>query len=363
MAGKATPDSALYETIHSQPEAMQAVMEGATEELSAASEVLSTAKRVFLVGTGTSFHAAVVGEHLLRAVGIDAHATTNFDFVNYGRDIGPDDAVVAISHRGGKLYGRLAIERAIENSAPVIGVTRLGSPMQGPTVLIPTVENERSATHTTSYTSALMALALLALRLEGQSSIRTGELRSPVERLPDHVAGLLAREDEVRLVAESLAARGRLVVVGAGPNAVTAREGALKIKESSYLVAEGFELETMLHGGLQAIEAGDVAAVVAAEGPALERAANLVAALRIIGARIFLIIDQNATGRFPTDEIKAEGGTVFSYPSVPEQLSPALAVVPLQLLAAFTAEARGTNPDHFRAEDHPHRQASESYIL
>lgn len=363
MKVKATPDSALYETIHSQPGAMRSVMEVADEELSTASEMLLTARRVFLVGTGTSAHAAVVGEHLLRAVGIDAHATTNFDFVNYGRGIGTDDAVVAISHRGGKLYGRLAIERAIESSTPVVGITRLGSPMQGAEVLIPTVENERSATHTASYTSALMVLALLAFRLEEQSGIRPGELQGAVERLPDHVASLLAREDEVRPVAEALAARGRLVVTGAGPNAATACEGALKIKESSYLVAEGFDLETMLHGGLQAIEAGDVAAVVAAKGPASDRAADLVGALRIIGARIFLIGDEKATHEFPTDEIKAEGGTVFSYPHVPEPLSPALAVVPLQLLATFTAEARGTNPDLFRANELPYKQANESYTL
>lgn len=363
MASKAAPDSALYETIHSQPEAMRALMEGAVDELSAAGEVLLSARRVFLVGTGTSFHAAVVGEHLLRAVGIDAHVTTNFDFVNYGREIGPDDAVVAISHRGGKLYGRLAIERAVTAGSPVVGITRLDSPMEGAEARIPTVENERSATHTASYTSALMALALLALRIEEQSGTRSGELRAAVKRLPDRVANLFAQEDEVRPIADALASCGRLVLAGAGPNAATAREGALKVKESSYLVAEGFELETMLHGGLQAVERGDVAAVVAAEGPALARAADLVGALRIIGARIFLITDERMVGRFPTEEIKVEGGVVFPYPAVPEPVSPALAVVPLQLLAAFTAEARGTDPDHFRAQDPPYKQANESYTL
>lgn len=363
MERETKPDSTLYQTIHSQPETTRLVIEGTIEEVRRAGEILLAARRVLLVGTGTSSHAAVVGEHLLRMAGIDARATTNFDFVNYGTEVKPEDAVVAISHRGGKRYGRLAIERALKAGAKVVGITRKDSPTKGLQVKIPTIENEVSATHTASYTSAIAVLALLAVRVGNQRGTDMKALQDAVRRLSAAMSKILDEEEEVWPVAERLAEKGRLILVGAGPNAVTAREGALKVKESSYLVAEGFELETSLHGGLQAVEAGDVATVVAADGPSLERLEDLVGALRIIGARIFLVCDERVASRFPVEGVIREGGAFSIYPAVPEQLSPALAVIPLQLLAAFTAQLRGTNADSFRRDDPTYRRAIESYEL
>lgn len=355
--------SALYRTIRAQPRAVRALVEGtAAEEIERAAEVLLESRRVFLIGTGTSGHAAVVGEHLLRSMGADAYATTNFEFVNYGRAVGPEDAVVAISHRGGKRYGRLAVERALAAGSRVVGVTGKGSPMEGPEVIVPTVEDEVSSTHTASYTTALTVLALLAARFGEGVGADASELQGAVKKLPDAITDLLEKEEEVRPVSSALAHRGRVVLVGAGPNAVTAREGALKIKESSYLVAEGFELETALHGGLQSVERGDVTVVIAAEGPAFGRTLDLLGALSIIGARPFVVADERVADRSPGFGASPDG-TVVTYPAVPEPLSPALAVIPLQLLASQTAGLRGANPDSFRADDPVYRRANESYEL
>lgn len=357
------PESALYETIRSQPGALRAIIDNTSNEIVAASGAVLASGKVLLLGTGTSYHAAVVGEHLLRMAGVDAYAATNFEFVNYGRGVGPDDAVITISHKGSKLYGRRAIGLAMEAGARVIGITRHDSPMEGAEIRISTVEIERSATHTVSYTSALTVLALLATKVGEKTGARVGGLEGAVVSLPDHLAFLLEREEEAMPTAEKLASRGRFVLAGAGPNCVTAKEGALKVKESSYLVAEGFELETILHGGLQAVEAGDVAAVIAADGPALKRTADLVRALMTIGAHVFLVADERTVGRLPVAEIRHREGTVFPFPAVPEQLSPALAVVPLQILAAFTAALRATDADSFRKDEPVYKQAVEGYEL
>jgi glutamine---fructose-6-phosphate transaminase (isomerizing) len=148
-------------------------------------------------------------------------------------------------------------------------------------------------------------------------------------------------------------------LLGAGPNAVTAREGALKVKESSYLVAEGLELETALHGALPAVEPGDVAVVIAAHGPALQRTRDAIHALALIGTRPLVICDERVASQGFADA----GLTVIPFAAVPEPLSPLLAVVPLQLLAALTAELRGTDPDSFRNDDPIHQRAHASYSL
>lgn len=358
MTAGSAPRSALYETIHSQPAVLRDVLSRTDGQAAQAAALLAGARRVFLAGTGTSSHAAVVGEHLLRLAGADAYATTNFDFVTYPRPIGPDDALIAISHRGSKTYGKLAIERARAAGGPVIGLSGLNSPMEGPAVVIGTAPNERSATHTASYTGNLAALAMIAAYLGERNGADVSALRTALPDLPAAVEDLLARQDEVRPVAERLAARGRMVLAGAGPNAVTAREGALKVKESSYLTAEGFELETLLHGGLQATAAGDVAVLILAHGPARERLADAARALSMLGTYLFIVADERYAR---ASDLHAN--TIMTYRAVPEPLSPLLAAVPLQLLAAFTAEARGTNADSFRADDPVFKAVNESYKL
>jgi glucosamine--fructose-6-phosphate aminotransferase (isomerizing) len=357
----AAPTSELYRTIHTQPDVIQAVLDNSRVPAQEAARVLANARCVFLTGTGTSSHAAVVGEHLLRSVGLDAYATTNFDFVTYPRPIEPDDAVIAISHRGSKRYGQQAIERSQTAGAKVIGITGQGSPMRGPAVVIHTTPQESSSTHTASYTGNLAALALIAVYIGEHAGRDVSELSAALSGLPSGVASLLAREADVSAAAHTLATRGRLVLLGAGPNAVTAREGALKVKESSFLVAEGFELETCLHGGLQAVEAGDLAAVIVAYGPALSRTLDAINALRLIGANLLLVADQRVVAELPTSRRGSD--TLVAFDPVPEVLSPLLAAVPLQLLAAYTAQLRGTNADSFRADDPVYKRANESYRL
>jgi glucosamine--fructose-6-phosphate aminotransferase (isomerizing) len=363
MTAPSTPQSALYRTIHGQPDVARDVLANQSDAAEAAARVLGGARRIFLAGTGTSSHAAIVGEHLFRLAGADAYSTTHFDFVTYPRPLSAADALIAISHRGSKRYGTQAIERALAAGGPVIGVTGKESPMHGPAIILRTAPQEVSATHTASYTGNLIALAMLARDLGDQLGSQVDALSGTLDRMPDLLDGMLGAEQAVRPVAEALAARGRLILAGAGPNAATAREGALKVKESSYLVAEGFELETALHGGLQAVQAGDIAVVIAAHGPALARTCDAARALGLIGARLLLVADERAVPDLRAATQEAVTVDLITFPPVPEPLSPLLAVVPLQLLAAFTADLRGTNADSFRADDPVYKRANESYGL
>ena len=355
--------SDLYRTIHAQPAVLRDVLGRCAPLAERAAGVLTGRRRVFVTGTGTSHHAALVGQYLLRGAGANAWALTHQDFALYPPPLATEDALITISHRGSKRYGMASLQRAQQAGMPVVGLTGVDSPMTGPVVVLPTAPQERSSTHTASYTGNLAALALIATRMDPQGPTGPGSVAGALPTFPGLVETLLAREAEILPVAERLASRGRVVFAGAGPNFPTAREGALKVKESSYLVSEGFELETLLHGGLQALQAGDLAVLVAPQGPALDRWGDALRALALLRATPWLVGDRAALDAVEEFAGHPEGTLRFELPPVPEVLSPLLAAVPLQLLACFTAERRGTNPDSFREDDPVFARISSSYRL
>ncbi|QIN85305.1 SIS domain-containing protein [Rubrobacter tropicus] len=307
----------------------------------------ASCRRLFIVGIGTSHHAALVGEHLSRAYGggVDTRAAHSFDFALYGPELGPDDCVVAVSHRGTKRYTALALNRARDAGCKTALITGEGD-AQTPEVdfLFRTVAQERSAAHTVSYTGAVAVLALLAGRLGGH---RTGAETLGVGVLEDEIPAALRMalgvEDGVTDLARKHLGRRRIWLVGAGPNAVTAAEIALKIKETSYLQAEGLPTETMLHGPFQCVEADDLFVLIAPEGPARKRTLEIADLAEDVGAAVIVVDD--GSGDVPA------GAARLTVPPVPEPFSALTCLVPLQLFSYHLALARGTNPDSFRAED------------
>jgi len=136
----------LYRSIHTQPQAVRELLAD-WDGPNRAAEKLSRTGRVLLAGIGTSFHAATVGEYLLRFAGADAWAVRSFEFVHYPRPLRPDDGVIVISHRGSKLHGTLALQRAVESGVITVGITGKNSKMQDADITIETVEQDPSSTH------------------------------------------------------------------------------------------------------------------------------------------------------------------------------------------------------------------------
>src|SRR5436190_16315079 len=167
---------------------------------SKAAEKLSQARRIFVSGIGTSFHAATVGEYFLRYVGSDAWAVRSFEFVHYPRPLRSDDGVIVVSHRGSKLHGIGALQRAVESGVVTLGITGKNSKMQGADVIIETVEQDPSSTHSISYLGALVRLAQIAVRLAALKG-RDKEakyLEQGLGQVPGLMENILAREGEVR---------------------------------------------------------------------------------------------------------------------------------------------------------------------
>ena len=338
----------MHEAILAQPEAFVRAVERNEDAVDEFASRIASCERVFLAGIGTSHHATLVGEHLMRAYGggPDVRAVHSFDFALYGPELRPEDCLVAVSHRGAKRYTALALERASEMGCPTALITGEGGGGEGRAgAVFRTVEQEKSSAHTVSHASAVAVLALLA---GGLGHYRTGSTTLPDELLRERIAEALrtalGTEEEVEALAREHVGRRRVWLLGGGPSAITATETALKIKETSYLQAEGMPTETMLHGPFQCVESDDLFILIAPSGAARERTLEVAELVEEVGAPYVIVGDE-------TTEVRPGVAGVVRAPEVPEPCSALSCLVPLQLFSYHLALARGTNPDSFRVDD------------
>ncbi len=298
--------TAMRETMNGQPAALQRVFEDVGPVPAVANRLRG--RRVMLVGTGTSYHAAQQGAWLLRLAGLEAWAVSASDSVGGGPAPEPHDALVLLSHRGTKKHTSEALRRARERGVTTVVISRMGNPDAD----LDTVPEETSSAFTASHLCALLRLGQLAC-----------ELGAPLDRLsdvPDAVAAELAGGGT------GVTPPGRLMeFVGGGINAWTAAEGALKTRETSYIACAGGECEQFLHGPSVALGAEDTLICLDGDVRHPNRLDDVVAV------------------------VAAQGSTIhrFARPDLGEPLSifPLTAVV--QKIAVEAAEARGANPDSF----------------
>lgn len=300
--------SALAETIAGQGEVLREALE---VDLQVAIGELEGAARVWLVGTGTSEHAAQLGALMLATAGVDARPTSSAAFCSRVGEVRAEDAMIVISHTTETAFARQARELARAAGARLVSVTATG---KGWPEALEVARPERSETYTASYLAALLTLARLAVAL-GSTELGEADLAAMPDLVDAAAAAEVARFDPPPRLA---------VVFGAGPNAVTAREGALKLREAARVPAEGFESEYLLHGSAQLLGPDDLMLAVDPRGDE----SGLSSALLRAGA--------------------AAGCTVGGFVA-PDGVHPLLAQLPmtvrLQALAASWADGRGTDPD------------------
>jgi glucosamine--fructose-6-phosphate aminotransferase (isomerizing) len=265
-------------------------------------------RRVWLCGTGTSWHAANHGMWLLRAAGVDAHATQAADAVQGLPLAGENDGVVLLSHTGAKRDANTVLERARETGMPCVVIGARGR--DG--IDLSTSERERSSAYTASHLGALARLAQIATALGAE----LGDLDS----VPDAVLAQLDGPGPGVAPPERL-----LEYVGAGANQWTAAEGALKVRETARVAAEGLSAEQLLHGPLVALGERDALVVLDGGGPAAERLADVARLAEHDGARVHRIFA----------------------PELGEPLSVFPLTVAVQRIALEAAGTLGTDPDAF----------------
>jgi glutamine---fructose-6-phosphate transaminase (isomerizing) len=340
----------MYRHIMDQPEAIRHAVTENRAQIDQVAGVISGAERLFLVGIGTSYHAAQIIEHAMREYGggIRAYPVHSFDFALYGPELTRNDCVIIISHKGTKSYSVRALEKARAAGATTVLVTGIGLEGKPADVdhVIETVPLEQSATYTISYTGALSAMMLLAERIGHHRTNQNAVEQIFFEQeLPAVVEAGTRFDDEMKEWASQAVDARRIWLTGGGPSAVTAQEIALKIKEASYLQAEGIHVEQFLHGALQNVEPEDLFIIIAPEGASQSRVFEFVEAVKEIGVPYRLVSDGSA------GQIRDGAAGSIDVPSVPEPFTSISCLVPLQLFAYHLALAAGTHPDTFRLDD------------
>ncbi|HEV8308473.1 MAG TPA: SIS domain-containing protein [Methylomirabilota bacterium] len=339
-----TTESAMYQTMHRQSDDLRRLLATGWAPAEDAAARLAGAERVFVVGIGTSYHAALVGAWLFRAAGCDARAVLSFDFALYPEAVPlrRTDAVVVMAHTGVKRFSAEAMQKASAAGATVLSIGSLTAEHPGSQLVLRTVEREKSAAFTASHLAAMTVLAQVATTLGERRGVPgVAGFRDALGRLPDQVAEVLAREAEVLPVAREAVHR-RVYAAGGGPNEATATEAVIKVREAAQGQIDALALEQFLHGPIVSVNAGDLAILVSVPGRAAERVAQIAATLDAIGARLWLV--GQGFEQVPD-------AMVFSLPEVPELLSPLLAVVPVQILAYHMAVLKRIDPDRFRRDD------------
>jgi len=340
----------MHDAIYAQPGAIRLVARNNAGALKAVATGLKSMERVLLSGIGTSWHACLVGELLLSRTGGLGHrvrAFHSFEFKNYWPDPDPKTGVIVVSHRGTKRFSLEALQKTKAGGGIGIAITGAGSGegLKIADYVLTTVEQESSAAHTISYTTALAILAALAVELGGQE-----EIAGALEAIPDQMAVLLGQESWEEL-AKRFLDRRRYYFIGGGPNTATAYEAALKMNEANYATTVGMNCEQVLHGPWAAMEAGDLVWLIAPPGPSYERCLVLARAAREVGSPVVGIVEEGDA------ELSALCAETITLPRIPELLTPILAVIPLQLFTYHLALARGTNPDTMRGHESAHGRA------
>jgi glutamine---fructose-6-phosphate transaminase (isomerizing) len=348
----------MYDAILAQPDAIERVLFLEEDAVDGLAEALRGAERLHIVGIGTSWHAALVGEHLLRTVGgrSDVRAWNSFEFCLQGPSLGAEDAVILLSHRGTKRYSMEALIAARAAGVQTAIITGIDSAIsEGEAAhVVRTSTMERSAAFTVSHTTALTVLAMLAVRLGGEPA---EGLRPAVAQLYVLADWAVATEVRVRALARELKDTRWFAIAGSGANVATAYEGALKLNEAAYALAQGFQMEQLLHGPFVAFDDRDALVVVSGPGKQQERAIELVRAAAAVGVHTIVIADE-------TEATLAKACKTFiGMPAVPEALTPITFLPPLQLLAYWLGMERGTNPDSFRLQEPAHQRSREFYSL
>ncbi len=353
----------MYDAIMSQPAAVEAVLASPADGFERAAEAVNEADRVYLTGMGTSLHAAAVGRYLLHHVlgpEADVRVESAFELANRGT-FSRSDALIVVSHRGWKRYAARVVELGNAGRAYTVAVTGKGGgdPVRAASTVLETCDQERSSAHTVSYTTALAALARVAVEA-GRAAGRTeaaDALWKDLGGAPAGIAAVLRKEGRFVALAEDLASVERAVLLGSGPDVATAREAALKIVETSYIAVHAYELEQLLHGLLAGLHGNELAIQVANEGTPAKRAAEVAGALEAIGCRQLGIVQEGSS--VDPDLFH----WAFRTPRTLEALAPLVNIVPLQLLSYYIAVEKGHDPDEARRSDAKFREAKARYAL
>ncbi len=308
------------------------------------------AKRIVFIACGTSWHAGLVGEYLfedLARIPVEVEYASEFRYRN--PIVYEDDVIIAISQSGETADTLAAIELAKSKGATIIGICNVvGSSIARAT-------HAGSYTHagpeigvasTKAFTAQVTVLTLMALRigfLKGTiSSSRFHQLLNELEAIPEKIEKVLKTNDKIKKIAEIYKTSSNALYLGRGYSFPVALEGALKLKEISYIHAEGYPAAEMKHGPIALIDEEMPVFVIATKGTSYEKVVSNIQEVKARKGKIIAIVTEGDT------QVKGMADYIIEIPETDEILVPLVSAVPLQLLSYHIAVMRDCNVDQPR---------------
>ncbi|RLI10654.1 glutamine--fructose-6-phosphate transaminase (isomerizing) [Candidatus Bathyarchaeota archaeon] len=348
MAMKGGYPHYMLKEIHEQPLALAQTYRGLGPELEEVGEALHSASRVFLVAAGTSFHATLVFDYLLnKMAGIAAVPLIASEYFKYTNTVGEGDIVVAVSQSGETVDTLRAVREFRARGAKVVAVTNvIGSALtrESDLTVYTRAGPEIGVAATKTFTTQLLVLSALAVSVaKARGRVSESEASSMIRQLgeaADMVNEVINRyEGWAKRIAETIAAKQNMYYLGRGVSVPVAMEGALKMKEIAYVHAEAYPAGESKHGPIALIEKGFPVVFVSIEGELSKLLLGNVEEMRARGAYTIGVMP-------PRDkELIEKIHEVVIVPEAPLHVAPIVYIVPLQMMAYYTAVKRGYDPD------------------
>jgi len=307
---------------------------------------LLNARRIIITSCGTSWHAALVGKYMLEQLGripVDVDYASEFRFRN--PVIRPDDVVMVISQSGETADTLAALREAKSRGVPVLGIVNV----VGSTIARETdagVYNhagpEIGVASTKAFTSQLSILALLTLFLgrQREMSLVTGKrIAEELAEIPHLMRRILKKANDIKMIAEKYSEYSNFLYLGRKYNYPIAMEGALKIKEISYVHAEGYPFGEMKHGPIALIDKNFPTMAIATSDSVYEKTLSGIQEVKARSGKVIAIATKGDR------EIQKMVDDVIYIPKTLEMLTPLLSVIPLQLFAYYCAVSKGLDVD------------------
>lgn len=308
------------------------------------------ARRLIFVACGTSWHSALIAEYLIEGlarISVEVEYASEFRYRNPILD--ENDVVIAVSQSGETADTLAALELAKERGAMLFGIVNvIGSSIARITDSGSYIHAgpEVGVASTKAFTSQLVVLTLMAIHLGRKkgtiSDNKFRELLYGLESIPGKIESILKQNEKIRFIAGEFKDVSNALYLGRGLNFPVALEGALKLKEISYIHAEGYAAAEMKHGPIALIDENMPVFVIATNKSAYEKIFSNIQEVKARKGKVIAIITEGDT------KIKEIADYVIEIPQIDESLSPLLSVIPLQLLSYHISVMRGCNVDQPR---------------
>ena len=307
---------------------------------------LTRTKRIILTGCGTAWHACLIGEFLFEQLARIPTETEYASEFRYRNPIIEDGTVVITVSQSGETADTLAaLEQAKERGATVLGIVNV----VGSTIARNTdagvylhVGPEIGVASTKAFTAQVAVLTMLAIeqgRRRHLGSDTAAKIIETFASIPDKITQILDQSEHIKKIAAANIEKNNWLFLGRGVNYPVALEGALKLKEISYIHAEGLPAAEMKHGPIALITDDVPAVFIATNGPQYDKIIGNINEVKARGARTIIVATDG------NKDIKEYADHLITVPDVPELLQPMLTVIPLQLLAYHAAVLRGHDVD------------------